>query len=67
MDDYTVSIVTDYEWTETIRPLAVGVNHAVAKSIKRHYNKSCSNNATVIIINRKYCINHEEFEEVRGW
>ena len=63
-DDFTVSIVTDYEWTETCQPLAIGVDEASAKSIRRHYTPKCSMNQTVMIISRKYCLNHEDFEKV---
>ena len=62
-DDYTVSIITDYEWTETCRPLAIGVTKAIAKSISRHYTPMCSSNQTVMIISRVYCLNHEDFEK----
>lgn len=65
---YTVSIITDYGWIETCKPLAIGVSKAVAKSIRRHYDKFCSysdyrqSGTYIMVVNRKYCVNHADFE-----
>ena len=68
MNDWTVSIITDHVWTETCRPIAIGVDKAVANSIERHYRKVLKYNdytqtgQYVVKINRTYCLNHEDFE-----
>ena len=67
-DTYTVAMITDYGWTETCHPLAVGVALPIAKSIYRHFNKLCSYNeysgtgTYVTLISRTYCLNHADFE-----
>jgi hypothetical protein len=64
-DTFTVSLMTDYGWTETCHPLAVGVDKATAKSIYRHYNRPLKWNSStyVLMVSRKYCTNHEDFEK----
>lgn len=68
-DTYTVALMTDYGYGhESCRPLAVGVDHATARSIKRHYDKTCywsdytQTGDYVTIVSRKWCTNHEDFE-----
>ena len=69
MDTYVVSMITDYGWGEDIHPLAVGVCKAVAKSIKRHFNKLCKwddysqTGQYVMMLSRTYCTNHKAFEK----
>ncbi len=65
---FTVALMTDYGWTETCHPLAIGVDRATAKSIRRHYEKGChydDYNGTgtyIAVVSRIYCINHADFE-----
>lgn len=67
-DTFTVALMTDYGWTETCHPLAVGVDKATAKSIYRHFNKLCTwsdysqTGTYVMMVSRTYCLNHEDFE-----
>ena len=69
---YTVSLMNDLGWTETCHPLAIGVDLATAKSIKRHFKKSCTYcdwtglGSYVTIISREWCTNHAYFEVERN-
>lgn len=73
---YTVSLMNDIGWTESCHPLAVGVEKCVAKSIYRHFEKVIRRlglwsdyNQTgyyVMMTDRKYCINHKDFEVESG-
>ena len=73
-DTYTVALMTDYGYgNESCHPLAVGVDHAIARSIKRHYDKTChwsdytQTGDYVTIVSRKWCTNHEDFEHEYTW
>lgn len=66
---FTVSLMTDYGFTETCKPLAVGVDDATAKSIRRYYEKNVcdwsdySQTGTyILVVCRELCTNHEDFE-----
>lgn len=67
-ETYTVALMTDHGWCETCHPLAIGVDNATAKSIKRHFDKLCEfDNYTqtgqyVMVVSRVWCTNHEDFE-----
>lgn len=69
MDTFTVSLMTDYGYVATCHPLAIGVDKASAKSIYRHFQKKCHYNNFnqtgnyVVMISRKYCTNHSDYEK----
>lgn len=62
-DTFTVALMTDYGWTETCHPLAIGVVKAIAKSICRHFDKVCGMDQYVLMVSRTYCTNHADFEK----
>ena len=71
MNDYTVALMTDDGYTEHCRPLAIGVDRATARSIERHFEKQCTwsdyrqTGSYVMVVSRKYCTNHADFEVER--
>ena len=71
MNTYTVALMTSYGHMlgETCHPLAIGVDKATAKSIRRHFDKECTydeyrdEGTYVVMVSRTYCMNHEDFEK----
>ena len=66
--DFTVYIEHCYGWASGITPIAIAVTNAIAKSIKRHFDKILTYhpwNDTgdyCGIVSRTWCTNHEDFE-----
>lgn len=66
--DNSVAIMTSFGWAEAVRPIAIAVNDAIAKSIWRHLNKTLQFNdydqtgQYCMVVSRTYCTNHEDFE-----
>jgi hypothetical protein len=69
MNDYTVALMTDNGYTEHCKPLAVGVDKAVANSIRRWFEKHIciwsdysQTGSYVLVVSRQFCTNHADFE-----